>query len=118
MLDFDEETAKLTLNYDRIRGLTPVVIQAKISLIDPEFPNCFTYTISSQILINLKPILKVNRIDLNDLPNKFFYHEIRDFTRYFIEEEQLDPRDIFDLSYDFDTNYDSWLQASLTTSAP
>jgi len=84
MVEFDEETAKLTLNYDRIRGKTPVVIQAKISLIDPEFPNCFTYTISSQIIINMKPILQANRLDLTALPNQFFYHEIRDFASYFL----------------------------------
>jgi hypothetical protein len=87
MVEFDEVTAKLTLNYDRIRGKTPVVIQAKISLIDPEFPNCFTYTISSQIIINMKPILKITRLDLTALPNQFFYHEIRDFARYFLEHD-------------------------------
>ena len=85
------------------------MIPAKISLTDPEFPNCFIYTISFQILINMKPILKANRIDLTALAKKFFYHEILNFTKHFIEEEQLDPKDILHLTYNFDTNYDCWL---------
>ena len=64
LVTFDEDTGKLTLIQSKIKELTPLILQPRVSLIDPEFPNCFQYTISETILINMKPILKVDRLDL------------------------------------------------------
>ena len=59
----------------------------------------------------MRPILRIDRVDLQALPNTHFYYEVKDFAEAFIEGAFFDPNDFFELTYDFNTNYDSWLQA-------
>lgn len=56
---------------------------------------------ASQIVINMKPVLKVTRLDLLARPSEEFYFEISDFSKYFIDDKYQDRGDKFRMQYDY-----------------